>query len=132
MTAMCVALDPKTGKASVVGAGHPPLLILRRDGGRERVESCAPPLGLAERKQFVKSSVELQPGDAILLYTDGLYGGSNDDKKRLTPAALAEMLDPFAPTAESLLLHITGAIAPEGENASLADDMTAVVIRRKT
>jgi sigma-B regulation protein RsbU (phosphoserine phosphatase) len=132
MTAMCVALDPKTGRVSMVGAGHPPLLILRHDGRRELIESCAPPLGLAERKQFVKSIVDLNPGDAIILYTDGLYGGTNGDKKRLTPARLAEMLDPFAPTAESLLLHITKAVTPEQDNISMADDMAAVVIRRKT
>src|SRR5215510_6963329 len=30
MTAMCVAVDPATGRASIVGAGHPPLLIARR------------------------------------------------------------------------------------------------------
>src|SRR5216117_597180 len=33
MTAMCVALDPVTGKASIVGAGHPPLLVTRPNAG---------------------------------------------------------------------------------------------------
>src|SRR5213594_2152244 len=35
MTAMCVALDPLTGKASIVGAGHPPLLVTRPNGTTE-------------------------------------------------------------------------------------------------
>src|SRR5438046_8785408 len=46
MTAMCIALDPVTGRASVVGAGHPPLLMARRSGGTESIASIAPPLGL--------------------------------------------------------------------------------------
>ena len=47
MTAMCVALDPASGRASVVGAGHPPLLVQRKNGETETIFSSAPPLGLA-------------------------------------------------------------------------------------
>jgi serine phosphatase RsbU (regulator of sigma subunit) len=130
MTAMCVALDPKTGRASIAGAGHPPLLILRSDGTRELIESCAPPLGLAEQKQFVKSIVNLAPGDSFVLYTDGLYGGTNGGTGRLTPAQLAEMLDSSAPNADSLLERILERAAPQ-DHGSLPDDMAAVVIRRK-
>jgi sigma-B regulation protein RsbU (phosphoserine phosphatase) len=131
MTAMCVALDPKTGRASIVGAGHPPLLILRHDGAKELITSCAPPLGLAARSQFVKSIVDLAPGETFVLYTDGLYGGMDGDKSRLTPAQLAEMLDPSARSAEAQLAHVLSAAAPRNENGSLPDDMAAVVIRRK-
>jgi sigma-B regulation protein RsbU (phosphoserine phosphatase) len=131
MTAMCVALDPKTGRASVVGAGHPPLLVLRHGGSRELISSCAPPLGLAERSQFVRSIVNLGPGDAFILYTDGLYGGANGDKSRLTPAQFAEKLDPSAPSAEALLTQMLKTTGPAEENGSLPDDMAAIVIRRK-
>ena len=46
MTAMCVALDPNGGRATVVGAGHPPLLVARSAGGTESIRSSAPPLGI--------------------------------------------------------------------------------------
>ena len=131
MTAMCVALDLKTGRASIVGAGHPPLLILRRDGSRELVESCAPPLGLAARDQFVKSIVNLAPGDTFVLYTDGLYGGSDGAKSRLTPLQLVAKLDPSARNAEAQLTHVLNAAAPTKDNGSLPDDLAAMVIRRK-
>jgi sigma-B regulation protein RsbU (phosphoserine phosphatase) len=131
MTAMCVALDPKTGRASVVGAGHPPLLVLRHEGSRELISSCAPPLGLAERSQFVRSIVNLGPRDAFILYTDGLYGGTNGDKQRLTPAQFAETLDPSAPSADALLTQMLKTAAPSEKNGLLPDDMTAVVIRRR-
>lgn len=130
MTAMCVALDPKTGRASIVGAGHPPLLILRRDGSRELIGSCAPPLGLAERKQFVKSIVDLGRGDTFILYTDGLYSGTDGDKGRLTPTQLADVLDPSAPSAKALLTRMLSTATPAKGNGSRPDDMAAVVIRR--
>src|SRR5204863_8784875 len=72
MSAMCVALDPKTGRASVVGAGHPPLLVTRFGRGSEAIGSSAPPLGLVEQSQFTETILELNPGDAFTLYTDGL------------------------------------------------------------
>lgn len=131
MTAMCVALDPKTGRASIVGAGHPPLLILRQGGGKESIGSCAPPLGLADRAQFVKSIVDLAPGDAFLLYTDGLFGGTDGDKARLTTAQLMEMLDRSAATADALLTALLNAAEPARADGSLPDDMAAMVIRRK-
>ena len=43
MTAMCVALDPAKGRASVVGAGHPPLLVARR--------SAAAGIGAVDRRR---------------------------------------------------------------------------------
>jgi sigma-B regulation protein RsbU (phosphoserine phosphatase) len=46
MTAMCVALDPQSGAGSIVGAGHPPLLVARHDGQTESIASTSPPLGL--------------------------------------------------------------------------------------
>ncbi|MDQ6860532.1 MAG: response regulator, partial [Verrucomicrobiota bacterium] len=67
MTAMCVALDPLTGRATVVGAGHPPLLIRRSSGVIETIASSAPPLGLMERSTFSETDVELARGDAFLL-----------------------------------------------------------------
>src|SRR5437870_4475943 len=52
MTALCVALDPATGQAQVVGAGHPSLLVVHHDGTTESIASVAPPLGLIKRTAF--------------------------------------------------------------------------------
>ena len=95
MTAMCVALDPATGRASVVGAGHPPLLVARSGGRTEAIPSSAPPLGLLERSEFLETTVDLEPGDAFFLYTDGLYGSGRDENPRLSSGRLGEMLHPI-------------------------------------
>src|SRR5256884_5583138 len=74
MTAMCVALDPRSGAASIVGAGHPPLLVARHNGEAESIASTSPPLGLVAGSSFNETPVRLSSGDLFLLYTDGLYG----------------------------------------------------------
>ena len=130
MTAMCVALDHTTGRAHAVGAGHPPLLIVRHNGARESVASIAPPLGLIERPQFVETALEFEPGDAFLLYTDGLFGSSKNGQRRVTPQQLENMLDHSAPTAEVLLHRILERAVPNNAEDSLSDDMTALAVRR--
>jgi sigma-B regulation protein RsbU (phosphoserine phosphatase) len=129
MTAMCVALDPKTARASVVGAGHPPLLITRFGRGTEAIASTAPPLGLMEQSQFTETTLELNAGDAFTLYTDGLFGAATTGKLRSTPTQLAGMINPFAASAGALLeLMLKTATRDSGE--SPPDDVAAVVVRR--
>ena len=130
MTAMCVALNGTTGRAHAVGAGHPPLLIVRHNGATESIASVAPPLGLLEHPEFVETALDFEPGDAFLLYTDGLFGSSKNDERRLTPQQLEKMLDPSAPTAEVLLQRILERAAPDKAENSLSDDMTALAVRR--
>jgi phosphoserine phosphatase RsbU/P len=130
MTAMCVALNHRTGSAHVVGAGHPPLLVLRRDGATKSIASVAPPLGLVARTEFVETAIDFEPGDAFLLYTDGLFGSSKNEQRRLTPQRLENMLDRAAPTAEALLKRILTQAVPNNAENSLSDDMTALAVRR--
>jgi phosphoserine phosphatase RsbU/P len=132
MTAMCVALDATTGRASVVGAGHPPLLVIRRDGSTKPIASVAPPLGLIERPQFTETHVEFESGDAFLLYTDGLFRWTKEKQRPLTAQELEKMLDHSAPTAEGLLKSVLAHTAPDTAATTAPDDMTVLAVRRMT
>jgi sigma-B regulation protein RsbU (phosphoserine phosphatase) len=129
MSAMCVALDPQTGQARVVGAGHPPLLVTRFGRGTEAIPSSAPPLGLKEQSQFSETKLELKPGDAFTLYTDGLFDTALTGRLRSTPTQLAGMINPFAGSAGALLELMINAAAPDSRE-SPPDDVAAVVVRR--
>ena len=130
MTAMCVALDPASGHASVVGAGHPPLLVIRDNGATESIASIAPPLGLIEHPEFTETGIGFEAGDAFLLYTDGLFGSAKDGRRRLTPQRLEKMLDHSAPSAEALLKGILTQVAPDNAGDALPDDLAALAVRR--
>lgn len=131
MSAMCVALDPRTGHVSVVGAGHPPLLVTRFGRGTEAIPSSAPPLGLVEQSQFSATNLELNPGDAFTLYTDGLFGTAITGQLRSTPTQLAGMINPFATSAEALLELMLKSAARDSRGTA-SDDVAAVVVRRST
>jgi sigma-B regulation protein RsbU (phosphoserine phosphatase) len=130
MTAMCVAVDPATGRATVVGAGHPPLLVARSGGRTESIASSAPPLGLLDRSEFVETEIVLDPGDAFLLYTDGIYGSGRDENTRTSSIRLAEMLQPLAANAQVLLDRVLEQTTPGDDGKALADDVAAVAVQR--
>jgi len=130
MTAMCVALDPASGSASVVGAGHPPLLVARHSGTTESIASITPPLGLIEKPEFAETVINFEPGDAFLLYTDGLFRWTKDEGHRLTLPQLEKMLDHSAPTAEALLNGVLAQTAPDSSMNISPDDVTVLAVRR--
>src|ERR1043166_6123288 len=98
MTAMCVAIDPATGRASIVGAGHPPLLLARGSGATETIPSVAPPLGLVESPELTETIINLEPGGTFLLYTDGLLGSRKGKQSLMNPQFLGKILEPSAPS----------------------------------
>lgn len=129
MTAMCVALEHESGRASVVGAGHPPLLVARGGAAAELVQSNAPPLGLLEHSQFVETAIELLPGDGFLLYTDGLYGASKNETERWTPARLQGLIVRNERSAEALLRKVIDRTASDAAQA-LEDDLAVIAVLR--
>jgi sigma-B regulation protein RsbU (phosphoserine phosphatase) len=131
MTAMCVALDPDSGRGTIVGAGHPPLLVRRGNAEVEAIPSSAPPLGLMERSKFSEADVHLAPGDAFLLYTDGLLGNDHIDGSRLTPAKLAETLRPPAANMQALLARVIHEATTGDTTKSLPDDVAALAVQRR-
>ena len=72
MTLFCGRLDPRTGELEFVNAGHP-FPFLRRVGGEilELGEGSLP-LGLPREPRWAATSVQLHPGDMLLVYSDGM------------------------------------------------------------
>jgi phosphoserine phosphatase RsbU/P len=131
MTAMCIALDPGTGHAGVVGAGHPPLLVVRHDGTTQSVASVAPPLGLVKQAAFTETPIDLLPGDAFLLYTDGILRSGKDERHAPIPGQLENILRHSAASAEALLKHVLAQTALENSAKAAPDDVAAIAVRRE-
>ena len=72
MSVFYAVLIPQTGELQYVCAGHPFPLLRRANGAIEELGCGGFPLGLREPLDVVRRSVTLQPGDLLLLYTDGL------------------------------------------------------------
>ncbi|HEV2798629.1 MAG TPA: PP2C family protein-serine/threonine phosphatase [Nocardioides sp.] len=72
-TAIHLSLDLGTGRFHLRSAGHPPAALRHAGSGRwEVIETEGPILGLIDGATFEATSGEMRPGDALLLYTDGM------------------------------------------------------------
>ena len=74
-TALLCEIDPVERHALVVNAGHPPLVRLGSDGATEVALPPCPPLGIIGDPPWAAGGIELEPGGALLAYTDGLVEG---------------------------------------------------------
>ena len=129
MTAMCVALDPVSGRAGVVGAGHPPLLVARRGRVAELVQSMAPPLGLLEHSQFAETTIE--SGRATDFSSIPMDSMARRRKRapRWTPARLQALIEGDEASAQAFLSKVIERAAP-GAGEPLPDDLAAVAVLR--
>jgi sigma-B regulation protein RsbU (phosphoserine phosphatase) len=125
MTAGCLALFPEQGRVSFCGAGQPPLLVAKRSGEVLSLRSARPPLGLNEAAPSAEESCELAEGEAILLYTDGLYEMQNAASERLGHEALAGLLPPVGNQAGNTSKEANTAIAASAWLDSIIEKATA-------
>ena len=78
-----------------------------------------------------QTAIDLEPGDAFLLYTDGLFRWTKDERNPMTPGQLEKVLDHSAPTAEALLKGIVAQTAPKNSAKTAPDDVAAIAVRRE-
>ena len=79
-TCAIFALDPRTGSARIVRAGHPLPVLRRGDGSVCEVDvEGGVPLGVVDTAAWPVTTVTLEAGDRLLLYTDGLVERRNAD-----------------------------------------------------
>ncbi|MFJ4341705.1 SpoIIE family protein phosphatase [Streptomyces sp. NPDC088915] len=102
-----VLLDPETGEARAVRAGHPQPLLLRPDGTAEQVELAGGMvLGIDDGASYPVSRLRLAPGAVLALFTDGLVErpGRDIDEgiERLRRALAATASLPLSETADRL------------------------------
>ncbi len=125
-TAVHLSLDLVSGDYEIRSAGHPPALHRSAGSGRWQVlTSHGPVLGLMDGAEFVEARGVMRPGDAVLLYTDGMVEESRRDIDLGIDRLLGE--------AEQLLRGTFDAAASRlvASLGSPADDRAMIVVHRR-
>ncbi|MBT2493973.1 serine/threonine-protein phosphatase [Streptomyces sp. ISL-96] len=125
-TVLLARLDPVTGQLLLANGSHPPALVLRSDGGASFLEVRGRGIGfpLPGSEEILQAVIE--PGDLLILYTDGLTESRRDPcegeirlveaSRRHAAGPLAEIPSSIAADMHSVVLH--------------PDDTLALAIRR--
>jgi serine phosphatase RsbU (regulator of sigma subunit) len=131
VTAVCGVLDVPSGRFTYVNCGHNPPLLLRASGGAESLQEGGPALGLFAEGGFEAGTVRLDPGDSLVLYTDGVVEPADGRDAEFGVARLEAAVRSAIgrPATEALRAVIDATRAFSGRD-DYDDDFTLVVMRR--
>jgi sigma-B regulation protein RsbU (phosphoserine phosphatase) len=116
-------------------AGHNPPLLLRSSAGQAtgetmQLEEAGPILGILPDAQFFDTSVTLEPGDLLTLYTDGVTEQENEQDEEFSVDRLKEVVrKQGAESAAAVVAHVTEAVSAFAGQKEQADDLTIVVLK---
>ena len=123
-------LDPATRTLTYANAGHNPPII-RRTAAPGRIEQLPLGgrfLGMLGDLSLTDAMVSLEPGDALIAYTDGLTDAENSERQDYGLARLNAAITAAPADASALLGHLVADWTAFTGNAPQSDDVTLVVV----
>jgi serine phosphatase RsbU (regulator of sigma subunit)/pSer/pThr/pTyr-binding forkhead associated (FHA) protein len=132
VTFQLVLVDGESHQISVVSAGHSGPLIRRGDDRLEVLgePQAVPPLGVAEASVFHAASTTLEPGDMVLLYTDGLVDAEDANSKAFGFERLKEVFRSVPRGARIAGEEILRAVRDHAAGCPQTDDITVLCFER--
>ncbi len=125
--------DIQTGQVEFTNAGHNPPYILRADGRVEMLEcSRNLVLGVMDGITFQSETLQLNPGDALVMYTDGVTEAENPVHDQFAESRLETTLAQLkGASSKDIVETVNAKVAEFADGAPQSDDITQLVIRRK-
>jgi serine phosphatase RsbU (regulator of sigma subunit) len=135
ITLFLASYDPPTGRLTFVNAGQTPPLLRRQNGSIERLMSGGIALGMFPGSTYEAGEVHMNPGDALLLYSDGLTEAESPDGQPFDEAGLERTLALYAgayqqSAAAELGRAVFDAVERHRRDKRLSDDLTVLVLSR--
>lgn len=126
----CV-LDTRTGELAFANAGHNPPILVRKSGQAELLEGGGPVLGILPIAPYREQHTRLEPGDMLVLYSDGVTEANNVNHDEYDEPRFIEVLtaNRERPALE-IVDAVTKSLAEFTAGAPQADDITLVVAKR--
>jgi serine phosphatase RsbU (regulator of sigma subunit)/pSer/pThr/pTyr-binding forkhead associated (FHA) protein len=122
----------KMGRFEYVNAGHVPPLVRRKSGALEGLGSANFPVGMFAEAEYQSARVQLEPGDFLVIYTDGVSEAQNPQNEMFEEARLRRIMESFTgDTVEQLGDAIREGMRAFTEGAAQSDDITILVVQHK-
>ncbi|OUL22253.1 GAF domain-containing SpoIIE family protein phosphatase [Nostoc sp. 106C] len=123
-------LDPATGIIDYVNGGHEPLFVISPEGVKATLKPTGPAVGMMPNMKFKVQQVQLEPGDILIGYTDGVTEARAPDNKLYTTERLLSLFQPPPASASQLLEWIKTNLFAYMDNAPQFDDITMLAVQR--
>jgi phosphoserine phosphatase RsbU/P len=127
-TLVCGLAQP-TGEVEIHNAGHCPAIVVGR-GGVFPIESTGLPLGMFLETEFSATHVQLEAGDTLFLYTDGLSEASNESDEYGVDRVMKLVREQAARQPAKLIAACLDDVRAFTSGGPSFDDMTVLAVRR--
>jgi sigma-B regulation protein RsbU (phosphoserine phosphatase) len=123
-------LDPTTGTLTYINGGHEPPMLIGPTGIKARLAPTGPAVGIFAGMEFGIEQVNLEYGDTLLAFTDGVLDASNNANQFFGELKLERLVQPPVISAESILETILVALHDHMAGVEQFDDITLLALRR--
>ena len=132
VTLFVAELDSKTGILQYINAGHNPPLVGRLDGQVEQLESGGFPLGIIPMADFEVGQLNLEPGETLVIYSDGVSEANNLQEEEFGMERLIQVVSRnLKSSAAGMRDKVESALSTFTQTAAPNDDITLVIVKRK-
>jgi serine phosphatase RsbU (regulator of sigma subunit) len=132
VTVFYATLEPATGVLRYASAGHDWPVRLRTDGGTEFLGSDGFMLGAVERAEYGEHGITVEPGEVVVLYTDGITEARAPDGALFGDDRLVAALETAGGRdARGVAAAVMAAVDGFTAGAPQADDLTLIAVRRR-
>ena len=123
---------PSTGSLVYVNAGQNPPLVRRRDGRYERLTATGVALGMFDKSAYEAVETMIEPGEMLILYSDGITEAENPAGLPLEEAGLQTIVDGYVTASPAELgAHIVKEVERYAQASRFADDLTIMLLKRR-
>ena len=123
--------DPASGRLSYVNAGQNPPLVRRRNGHFERLGPTGIALGMFEQSTYGAVETFLDPGDLLILYSDGITEAENPDGQPLEESGLEQVVTTYSSyNAAEIGTAVLKAVEVHARASRFGDDLTIMILKR--
>lgn len=129
VTLFYAVLDTHARRFIYINAGHLPPVVLRRNGEIELLRSGGFPLGFFDNPRYFEQFLQLESGDMLCLYTDGLTEATNASDEDYGRGRLIEVLKNNQNASSSQVCRALLSDVRHFSGSAPADDATVLVIR---
>jgi phosphoserine phosphatase RsbU/P len=124
-------LEPRSGRLEYVNAGHNPPLLVLPDGGLEPLTAVGPPVGMVPAMSYPARSCQLEPGQRLFFYSDGLTEAMNGEQDMYGDERLHSLLIACAACSlDELHRRVLEDVLAFTDGTRLGDDLTLLLVER--
>ncbi len=124
-------LDARTHQLTYINAGHNAPLLVRTSGEVTQLDVGGFPVGITPDCEYREGWVQMEPGDVLVIYSDGVTESQNEQDDEYGEARLIEIVQRHRDhTAASIRDRVEESLARFVGKATTVDDLTLVILKR--